>query len=327
MPHETYSGRATTQTEGMLDVDDCHSLHYAMSGLREGPCVLVLHGGPGTEMQAGHFDAFDPRLWRRVSFDQRGTGRSTPLGELAGNTTQDLVADIERLRRHLGIDTWLVAGGSWGSALALAYAVRHPERVRGMLLRGVFTCTDRELRWLLYGVRAVFPEAWRQFATHLDPAERDDLLAAYHRRVHSTEPDIHLPAALEWCRYERSLSRLLPGPDDARAPLDAGRLLVLARIQTHYFTHRFFLGETDLLDDVRRIRHVPGVIVQGRYDMVCPAAAAERLHRVWPASRLEIVANAGHAADEPGIRRALVRAAATLHTLISHPLAIAGAAP
>ena len=292
---------------GLLAVDARHSLYWEESGRMEGDPVVILHGGPGSGMQAWHRRLFDPRHFRVVCFDQRGAGRSEPRGELVDNTTDHLVSDIERLRAHLGIDRWLVAGGSWGSSLALAYATRHADRVAGLLLRGIFTCTRAEIDWFLHGVRHVFPEAWRRFADHVTPPEREDLLTAYRARLADADPSVHLPAAGEWCRYERSCSSLLPDAvDDPGAP--AREMLVLARIQTHYFAHAFFMHEGALLEGTRHLRGVPGAIVQGRYDMICPVVSADRLHRAWPEAHYEIVPNAGHAGTEPGIRRALVRA-------------------
>ncbi|MCA8931951.1 MAG: prolyl aminopeptidase, partial [Rhodospirillaceae bacterium] len=241
-------------------------------------------------------------------FDQRGAGRSRPLGEIAENTTDHLVADVEALREHLGIERWHVFGGSWGSTLALAYAEAHPDRCASIILRGIFLMRRREIDWFLYGMGTIFPEAWRQFAHHIPPEERHDLLEAYYQRLIDRDPRVHMPAARAWSLYEGACSTLLPNPDNLAAASEDTHAIGLARIEAHYFRNNVLTPETRLLDDIDKIRKIPGVIVQGRYDVVCPIVTADSLHRAWPEARYVIVPDAGHSAMEPGIRTALIEA-------------------
>jgi proline iminopeptidase len=300
---------------GLLALDGLHRMYYEESGNPRGAPVLFLHGGPGAGAAPAHRRFFDPAHYRIVIFDQRGAGRSTPLGELADNTTPHLVADIEKLRETLGIERWLVFGGSWGSTLALAYAEAHPERCSGLILRGIFLCRRSEIDWFLYGLRNLFPEAWRAFADTIPEAERGDLLRAYHRRLTDPDPAVHMPAARAWSTYEGSCSTLLPSPETVAYFAGDVVALGLARIEAHYFMNDIFLPENALLDNVWRIRGIPGVIVQGRYDAVCPTVSADDLHRAWPEADYHIIPDAGHSAWEPGICAALVRACERFKTV------------
>ncbi len=293
---------------GVLEPAPPHRLYWEVSGNPEGRPVVFLHGGPGAGASADHRRFFDPERYRIVIFDQRGAGRSTPLGALAANTTADLVGDIELLRETLGIARWLVFGGSWGSTLALAYAQAHPERVTGLVLRGIFLGRPQEIDWFLHGMGRFFPDVWRPFAGHLPEAERGDLLGNYHRRLTDPDPEVHLPAARAWSAYEGACSTLLPSPETVAAFTDDGMALGLARIEAHYFVNRLFLEEGALLAGVETIRDIPAVIVQGRYDMVCPTATADALHQAWPEADYQVIPEAGHSAMEPGIRAALVAA-------------------
>ncbi|HEY4161741.1 MAG TPA: prolyl aminopeptidase [Dongiaceae bacterium] len=293
---------------GMLSLDGVHQMYYEQSGNRAGVPVVFLHGGPGAGANATHRRFFDPKHYRIVVFDQRGSGRSRPLGEIRDNTTPLLVADIERLRQHLGIDAWFVFGGSWGSTLALAYAEFHPEKVRGLALRGIFLCRKSEIDWFLYGLKELAPEAWRAFSSFIPEAERSDLLTAYHSRLMDPDPAVHMPAARAWSVYEGSCSTLLPSPETVRAFSADVLALGLARMEAHYFMNDIFLPENYLLANVDRIRKLPTVIVQGRYDLVCPIRTADELHRAWPEATYQVVPDAGHSAMEPGIRAALVSA-------------------
>ena len=293
---------------GFLPVTGGHVLYWEQVGNPRGQPVLFLHGGPGAGAGAVHRRFFDPHHWRVVIFDQRGAGRSRPLGELRDNTTPHLVADIEVLRRHLGIEQWLLFGGSWGSTLALAYAQAHPERVAGCVLRGVFLGRAAEVEWFLHGLRRVFPDAWNAFAEHLPPGERHDLLGAYLARLTHPDPSVHLPAARAWSQYEGSCSTLLPSPDTVASFAQDRSALGLARIEAHYFANDLFLPDGGLLAHMHRIAHVPAEIIQGRYDMVCPAETAFDLAAAWPKARLTIIPDAGHSALEPGVRTALVSA-------------------
>ncbi len=293
---------------GQLKLDARHTMYWEESGNRQGPAILFLHGGPGAGATSVHRRFFDPGFWRVVVFDQRGSGRSTPLGELRDNTPSHLVADIERLRRELGIAEWVVFGGSWGSTLALLYAQDHPERVAGLILRGIFLCRRSEIDWFLYGMRTVYPEAWRAFAGFLPEAERADLLAGYYRRLTDPNPRVHMPAARAWSIYEGGCSTLLPNPETVAAFGEDRLALGLARIEAHFFTEHLFPPDSDLVANMGRIRHLPAVIVQGRYDMVCPIRSADELVLAWPEAEYVIVRDAGHSAMEPGIREQLVLA-------------------
>lgn len=293
---------------GMLALDGLHHMYWEVSGNPDGKPVVFLHGGPGAGASPAHRRFFDPRHYRIVIFDQRGAGRSTPLGELRDNTTPHLIADMETLRRHLNIERWVVFGGSWGSTLALAYAEAHPDRCASLILRGIFLCRKSEIDWFLYDLKNIFPEAWHAFAGYIPEAERGDLLKAYYKRLTDPDPAIHMPAARAWGRYEGSCSTLMPSPETVAYFGGDVVALGLARIEAHYFTHDIFLPINSLLDRVDRIRNIPGVIVQGRYDAVCPIISADDLHRVWPEAEYHIVPDAGHAAWEPGICKQLVAA-------------------
>ena len=293
---------------GTLEPAPPHVLYWELSGNPEGKPVVFLHGGPGAGASPDHRRFFDPERYKTVIFDQRGAGRSTPLGDLTGNTTADLIADMERLREALGIEDWLVFGGSWGSTLALAYAQAHPERVTGLILRGIFLGRPQEIDWFLHGIRNFFPDVWRPFAEHLPEAERGDLLAGYYKRLTDPDPAVHLPAARAWSRYEGACSTLLPSPETVAAFTDDSMALGLARIEAHYFINRLFLGEDALLGGLDRVRHIPAVIVHGRYDVICPVATADALHRAWPEADYQVIPEAGHSAMEPAIRAALIAA-------------------
>lgn len=300
---------------GMLELDALHRMYWEECGNPRGAPVLFLHGGPGAGSAPAHRRFFDPAHYRIVIYDQRGAGRSRPLGELQQNTTPLLVADIERLRRHLGVERWVVFGGSWGSTLALAYATEHPARCAALVLRGIFLCRASEIAWFLYGLRNLFPEVWAEFAAVIPANERGDLLSAYYQRLTDPDPAIHMPAARAWSIYEGSCSTLLPSPETVAYFASDAVALGLARIEAHYFKHGIFMPENVLLDRVSRIRRVPAVIVQGRYDAVCPIVTADDLHRAWPEAEYVIVPDAGHSAWEPGICTELVRATERLKNL------------
>ncbi len=293
---------------GLLPLDSRHTMYWEQSGNPRGIPVIFLHGGPGAGAAPAHRRFFDPHTYRIIIFDQRGCGRSNPHASVVDNTTADLVSDMERLREHLGIRRWLLFGGSWGSTLALAYGVRHPRRCTGFILRGIFLGTRPEIDWFLYGMRTFFPEAWRAFAEIVPAIERTDLLSAYHRRLTDPDPAVHLPAAHAWSRYETVCSTLIQRADDPLAGCNDQAALALSRIESHYFVHRAFLDDDELVRGVGALRLVPATVIQGRYDMVCPIVTADRLARAWPEARYVIVPDAGHSAMEPGIRAALVRA-------------------
>ncbi|MCC7048749.1 MAG: prolyl aminopeptidase [Alphaproteobacteria bacterium] len=291
---------------GTLRVDRRHSLYYEQCGNASGVPVLFLHGGPGAGATAAHRRFFDPAFYRIVIFDQRGAGRSTPTADIADNTTPYLVQDIETLRQTLGIERWLLFGGSWGSTLALAYGEAHPERCLGFVLRGIFLSRDSEIDWFLHGLGQIFPESQRAFAGFLPSPERGDLLGSYYRRLTDPDPAVHRPAARAWSSYEAACSTLLPNADNVAAVNDDRVALALARIEAHYFINKSFLGPDQLMADLGRIAHLPAVIVHGRYDMVCPIATGDLLARAWKGAEFTVVPDAGHSAMEPGIRAALV---------------------
>lgn len=306
MPRGDLFPEIGTYETGYLPLSDRHTMYWEQAGNPRGRPALFLHGGPGAGAGAVHRRFFDPAIWRIIIFDQRGAGRSRPLGGLADNTTPHLVDDIETLRRHFGIDKWLLFGGSWGSTLALAYAQTHPERVSGCVLRGVFLGRRSEVDWFLQGMGIVFPDAHADFVSFLPEAERDDILGNYLRRLVNPDPAVHLPAARAWSVYEGTCSTLLPSPETVNAFAQDRTALGLARIEAHYFVNDLFLPPEGLLGNMHRIAHIPAEIVQGRYDMVCPARTAFDLMAAWPQARLTLVPDAGHSALENGIRRALV---------------------
>jgi proline iminopeptidase len=299
---------------GYLPLTGGHVMYWEQVGNPRGTPALFLHGGPGAGAGAVHRRFFDPGFWRTVIFDQRGAGRSRPLGSLVRNTTPELVEDIEGLRRHLGIERWLLFGGSWGSTLALAYAQAYPERVSACVLRGVFLGRPEEVDWFLHGLAHIFPDAHANFAGFLPEAERGDLLGAYLVRLTHADPAVHLPAARAWSIYEGSCSTLLPSPETVASFSQDRTALGLARIEAFYFAHHLFLPPEGLLGGMARIARIPAEIVQGRYDMVCPARTAFELAAAWPTARLTIIPDAGHSALEPGVRRALVSAVERLRS-------------
>ncbi len=296
--------------QGMLPLSGGHVMYWEQSGNPDGIPVVFLHGGPGAGASSAHRRFFDPRCYRIILYDQRGAGRSRPAAGVADNTTGHLIDDLEALRRRLRVERWLVFGGSWGSTLALTYGIAHGERCLGFVLRGIFLGRRRDVTWFLQGMGMVFPEAWRAFAGHLPPDERDDLLGAYHRRLTDADPAVHLPAAWAWSSYENACSRLVPALWE-RPPRTTGgdaAALGLARLEAHYMVHDMFLPEGFLMDNVDRLRGIPATIVHGRYDMVCPIAEADELASAWPEAAYVIVPDAGHSVMEPGIRSALVGA-------------------
>ena len=293
---------------GMLALDGLHTMYWEESGHPAGVPVVLLHGGPGSGTIARHRQFFDPAHYRIVLFDQRGAGRSTPSGECRNNTTELLVADMERLRALLGIERWVVFGGSWGSTLALAYAQVHRPRCLALIVRGVFLCTADEIDWFMHGMGRFFPLAWQDFVAPIPAAERSDLLAAYRRRLFADDAATRLHAARAWNRYEGRCLYLRPQaaqPDDAQSDATA---LAVARLESHYFHHRGFFTPDQLLHGAASLADVPALIVQGRYDVICPPHTAVRLHQAWPGARLQMIDEAGHSAFEPGIEAALVAA-------------------
>ena len=295
---------------GTLQVDDRHTLYYEQCGNPDGKPVVMLHGGPGGGCNAKMRRFHDPAKYRIVLFDQRGAGRSRPHADLVDNTTWHLVADIETLRETLGIERWQVFGGSWGSTLALAYAQKHPQRVTELVLRGIFMLRRWELEWFYQeGTSRMFPEAWEHYLAPIPEHERGDLIGAYHRRLTSDDEATRLAAAKAWSIWEGGTSYLHIDPDYATSHGDPAFALAFARIENHYFVNGgFFEVEDQLLRDVHRIADIPGVIVQGRYDVVCPAQSAWELHKAWPKAELVVTPASGHSAFEAENVDALVRA-------------------
>jgi proline iminopeptidase len=291
----------------MMDVGDGHRIYVEQCGHPDGQPVIVLHGGPGGGCSPAMRRYFDPAHYRVILFDQRGCGRSRPHANVEANTTWHLVADIERIRDALGIESWIVFGGSWGATLALLYAEAHPERAAHLVLRGIFLATQSELDWFYGGGAGVFwPERWRNFAGMVPEAERGDLIAAYHRRLFSGDTLTETRFARAWASWENALASVESHGVDGDAPADYAR--AFARLENHYFTHHAFLDADDqILRDLPRIADVPGMIVQGRYDMICPPVSAWRLAEGWKGSRLKMIPVAGHALSEPGISAELMR--------------------
>ncbi|NEO41982.1 MAG: prolyl aminopeptidase [Moorea sp. SIOASIH] len=293
-----------------LTVSNLHTIYFEESGNPQGQPVVVLHGGPGGGSQPVYRQYFDPQKWRIVMFDQRGCGKSIPHAELEQNTTWDLVSDIEKLRVKLGIEQWVVFGGSWGSTLSLAYSQTHPERCLGLILRGIFMLRQKEIRWFYQeGTSYIFPDAWEDYIKPIPEAERHDLISAYYRRLTSPDPQTRNSAARAWSIWEASTSKLFQDPTLIQKFGEGEFADAFARIECHYFVNQgFFEPEDQLLKNINRIKSIPGVIVQGRYDVVCPMVSAWELHRAWPEAELIVVPDAGHSMAEPGIRSALLEA-------------------
>lgn len=296
--------------QGMLPVSSLHTIHYEQVGNPDGKPVLFLHGGPGGGIDPTYRQFFNPKRWRVILVDQRGCGKSTPYAELAENTTWDLVEDCEKLRKHLGIAKWAVFGGSWGSTLSIAYAETHPKVVTALFLRGIFLFRWKELLWYYQdGASRIFPDAWEKFLAPIPKKERSDLITAYHKRLTSKNKKQRLEAARAWSIWEGGTSKLFPDKDLMRRFGKDTFAEAFARIECHYFINKGFLkDEQQLLRDVKKIRHIPGIIVQGRYDVVCPIESAWELHRAWPKSKLIIVPDAGHSVSEKGTTSALIEA-------------------
>lgn len=296
--------------KGKLAVSKIHTLYYEQVGNPEGIPVLFVHGGPGGGVSADHRRFFDPHVYQIILFDQRGCGQSRPVAELRENTTWDLIADIETLRQLVGVDHWQVFGGSWGSTLALAYAITHPQRVKALILRGIFLCRPSEIQWFYQrGTSELFPDRWDQYTKMIPENERHDMVTAYYNLLTHADYDIRLQAAKAWSQWEAATSRLIVSETAIEDFEEPDYALSFARIECHYFMNNaFFPTNNYILENISKIRHIPGVIVQGRYDVVCPARSAWDLHKAWPEAKIHFIAEAGHAASEPGIRSSLIEA-------------------
>jgi proline iminopeptidase len=291
-----------------LKVSDLHTIHVEESGNINGTPVIFLHGGPGGGIEPVYRQYFDPEKWRIIVFDQRGCGQSTPHAELQENTTWDLIADIEKIRQYLEIDKWVVFGGSWGSTLSLSYAITHPDRCKALVLRGIFMIRKKEINWFYQeGTSNIYPDAWEHYLRPIPEDERHDLVAAYYKRLTSNDDSVRIEAAKAWSIWEASTSKLIQSEESIHAFEDAKVAEAFARIECHYFTNLgFFDTDEWLLENVAKIRHIPTVIVQGRYDVVCPMVSAWELHRAFPEADFEIVQDAGHSMTEKGIAAKLV---------------------
>ena len=296
-------------TTGMLQVSDVHTIAWEQSGSADGIPVVVIHGGPGGGGQPSYRQYFDPAAFNIIQFDQRGCGKSTPYAELEGNNTQASVSDLEALRAHLGLEKWHVFGGSWGSTLSLIYAQHHPERVMSLVLRGIFMCRKSELHWFYQdGASHLFPDAFEPYRNHIPTEEQSDLISAYYKRLTSDDVEVRRAAAMEWTRWEMATSRLFPDPEYLEKADDLDFAVAFARIECHYFINGIFVEEGFILKRAKTIEHIPTVIVQGRYDVVCPPRSAWELHKAMPQSRLVMVPDAGHSMGEVSIARELVAA-------------------
>ncbi len=305
----TYYPEIEPYASGLLDVGDGHSVYWERVGTPGAKPAVFLHGGPGGGLSPNQRRVFDPSRYDVLLFDQRGCGRSRPFAALEHNTTWDLVADIERLRVMVGADTWLVFGGSWGSALALAYAQTHPERVTELVLRGIFTLRRWELQWYYqHGASLLFPDKWEYFVAPIPEAERGDLIAAYRRRLIGDDRSEQLAAARAWSKWEGETITLLPDPGVSDAFYNDDYALAFARIENHYFVHEGWMADGQLIRDAHRLRSIPGVIVQGRYDIACPPQTAWDLHRAWPEAEFHFAEGEGHALSQPGILHHLIEA-------------------
>lgn len=303
--------------KGMLKVSDIHTLYWEECGNPQGKPVVFLHGGPGGGITGDYRRYFDPKTYRIVLFDQRGSGQSTPIAELRENTTWDLVKDIETLREMLKIDKWVVFGGSWGSTLSLAYAITHPEKVKALVLRGIFLCRPSEIKWFYQeGASQIFPDVWDEYLKPIPENERHDMVTAYYKRLTHENSEVRLQAAKAWSKWEAATSRLIVDQSAIDEFDDPEFALSFARIECHYFMNNaFFKTNNWLLENVDKIRKIPAVIVQGRYDVVCPARSAWDLHKAWPEAKITIIPDSGHAAAEPGTRSALIEATETFKHL------------
>ncbi len=308
MANEHFFPEIEPFAKGDLQVSKRHRIYWESCGNPDGKPIIFLHGGPGAGCTDIDRRFFHPEHFRSILFDQRGCGRSRPLGEVEDNCIDDLVADIERIREELEIEDWHVFGGSWGSTLALYYAQQHPDRCRSLILRGIWLLRDEELDWWLYRIRFVQPEIWRPFAEHLPPEERGDLLEGYWRRLNDKNRDTAMAAAKAWSIYEGSCCTLLPNDEFTAHFADENTAWSVARLEAHYFRNVRLEPDDLLLQQIDRIRHIPSIIVHGRYDIVCPVKSADDLHRLWPEASKIIVPDAGHSSHEPGITRELIAA-------------------
>ena len=307
--------KITPYSTGYLDVDEQHQIYWEQSGNPDGVPILFLHGGPGGGATETHRRFFDPDYYRIIIFDQRGAGRSAPIGCLENNTPDLLVQDIEKLRTHLSIESWHIFGGSWGSTLALLYASRAPERCISLILRGIFLMESEEIDWFLYGMRTLFPEVWEEFAGHVPSNERNNLLNVYYDMLTDGDEATRMDAAIQWTLYESACSSLIPNFETITTEDQKNHAYALARIECHYFRNYAFSEATSLLSQIKIFRPIPAVIIQGRYDAVCPIQTAYKLHQLWPEADYIVVPDGGHSALDPAIRSRLIEATENAKTI------------
>ncbi len=295
-------------SSGYLQVDEIHNLYWEQSGNPDGVPIILLHGGPGAGATPAHRQFFDPNHYRIIIFDQRGSGRSTPMGCTENNTLNDLIDDLETLRQHLRVDRWHLFGGSWGSTLALAYASKHPKICKSLILRGIFLCEDNEIDWFMHGMAKVFPEAWEQFVEILDNDEKADILKAYYTRLNSNDKKIQMQAGIAWALYESACSSILPNYETITTEEQKNQALAMAKIECHYFKNEIIPKEKSLLNHLDTLRKIPATIIQGRYDIICPIHTAYNLHQLWPEADYIVVPDAGHSAMDSAMRSRLIEA-------------------
>lgn len=302
-------------SSGFLPLDNGHEMYWEQSGNPDGVPILLIHGGPGGGTSPMQRRFFDPDHYRIILFDQRGAGRSSPFGSVEHNTRTQLVEDIEKLRQHLSVPHWHLFGGSWGSTLALSYAATYPSVCISMILSGIFLMERAEIDWFLYGIKSFFPEAWEQFAGLIPEEERDDLLSAYEKRLFSNDQAVAMEAAIRWCLYESACSSLIPNYETITTDEQKAQVLAIARIECHYYKNQMISPEDSLLNKVDRFRSIPSIIINGRYDMLCPMRTAHRLHLAWPEADYVVVPDGGHSEQDPAIRSRLIEASENAKTL------------
>lgn len=305
----------TPYSSGYLAVEEPHEIYWEQSGNPDGVPIVMLHGGPGAGTSPVHRQFFDPNHYRIILFDQRGSGKSTPAACLINNTTNHLVSDIETLREHLNIDKWHVFGGSWGSTLALSYASKHSDKIKSMILRGIFLMEEEEINWFLYGIKTIYPESWEQFISIIPKNEHDDLLNAYHKRLNSSDKKIQLEAAMSWSLYESACSSLIPNYEIITTDEQRNHALAIAIIESHYFKTQAINKSDSLLNQIDKFRSIPTTIIQGRYDIICPIITANNLHKEWAEADYIVVPDGGHSASDPPVRSRLIEATENMKSI------------
>lgn len=305
----------TPYSSGYLAVEEPHEIYWEQSGNPDGEPILMIHGGPGAGTSPVHRQYFDPNHYRIIMFDQRGAGKSTPPVCLINNTTAHLIEDIEKLREHLNIDKWHLFGGSWGSTLAISYAVEHADKIKSMVLRGIFLMEEQEIDWLLYGLGTVYPEAWEQFVSIIPEEEHDNLLEAYYERLTNGDEKTKMEAGMSWSLYESACSSLIPNYEIITTDEQRAHALAIATIEAHYFYNQIISPEDSLLNKVDAFRSIPTIMVQGRYDMICPIATAHELHCEWPEADYIVVPDGGHSAMDAPIRSRLIEATENMKSI------------